>query len=99
MGFKKIPNGIRERVYKLCKIVNPIRVKVNDEYLPCLWGNNNDNYVIIYPRHSMWVKGQRKHLHKKQLLHILRQFPCLWHCKQEHLKFEAFYQKNKPKIE
>jgi hypothetical protein len=31
MGFKKIPNGIRERVYKLCKIVNPIRVKVNDE--------------------------------------------------------------------
>jgi hypothetical protein len=37
MGFKKIPNGIRERVYKLCKIVIPIRVKVNDENLPYLW--------------------------------------------------------------
>jgi len=33
MGFKRIPNGIKEKVYKLCKIVNPIRVKVNDEDL------------------------------------------------------------------
>jgi hypothetical protein len=71
MGFKKIANGIRERVYKLSKIVNPIRVKVNDENLSYLWGNNNGKYVIIYPRH----------------------------CKQEHVKFEEFYQKNKPKIE
>jgi hypothetical protein len=31
MGFKKTPNRIRERVYKLCKIVNSIRVKVKDE--------------------------------------------------------------------
>jgi hypothetical protein len=38
MGFEKISNGIRERVYKLCKIVNPIRVKVNDEDLPCFGG-------------------------------------------------------------
>lgn len=31
MGFKKMPNGIKERVCKLCKIVNLVRVEINDE--------------------------------------------------------------------